>query len=351
MKEVFKKIAKWIFLGPANEFLETGRGLRVVTLNITAILGAFYTIIFFTQLLLEEQISLYQAAMAYCSALIFIVSFIVSHMKKGIEKFDFLKAVVTLTIILLYSMVYAIIPYGDKWAFLIPLMVIFMMELKWGVIFSTIYFVFMVVAEILWDLRSLEVFARYAAIYWAQVALIIAYEVLRNYYNRMLLKDKAAIEFLSVTDHLTKLYNRRHFSASIEKEFARAVRQKENISFLMIDVDYFKKYNDAHGHLKGDELLISVGNVLMRMAMRSSDLAFRMGGEEFGMLLPNTDFNGANLIAEKIRTEISDMGIVTVSIGYASMLPKHGENAEKLFKLADDNLYKAKELGRNRVVG
>jgi len=346
-----KKIAKWIFFGPAKDYLETGRELRIVTANMVAIFGIFYTVIFFTQLLLAREIPLYQAVLAYFAAFVFTACFIASHTEKGIERFDILKTIVSLTLILLYGMVYAVVPYGDKWAFLIPLMCIFMLELKWGVILSTIYFAIMVVAEILLDLRSIEVFARYAAIYWAQVALIIAYEILRNYYTRRLLNDKAAIEFLSVTDHLTKLYNRRYFSTSIEKEYARAIRQKETLSFLMVDVDYFKKYNDAHGHLKGDEVLVSVANVLMHIAMRSSDLAFRMGGEEFGILLPDTDAKGANLIAEKIRMEISDMGIITVSVGYASIIPHIGGNPENLFKQADDNLYKAKEQGRNRVVG
>jgi len=346
-----KRIVNWIFLGPAKDYLETGRGLRIVTVNMVAMLGTFYTIIFFTQLLLAKEIPLYHAVLAYFAAFVFTASFIASHTKKGIERFDILKTIVSLTLIILYGMVYAVVPYGDKWAFLIPLMCIFMMELKWGVILSTIYFVIMVVAEILLDLRSLEVFARYAAIYWAQVVLIIAYEILRNYYTRRLLNDKAAIEFLSVTDYLTKLYNRRHYSTSMEKEYARAIRQKETLSFLMIDVDYFKKYNDAHGHLKGDEVLISVANVLMHIAMRASDLAFRMGGEEFGMLLPDTDAKGANLIAEKIRMEVGEMGFVTVSVGYASVAPHVGGNPEELFKAADDNLYKAKAQGRNRVVG
>ena len=338
-------------MGPAKDYLETGRGLRVVTLNMVAILGTFYTVIFFSQLLWTGEVPLYQAVLAYVSAFIFTASFIASHTEKGIEKFNILKTVVTFTLILLYGMVYAVVPYGDKWAFLIPLMSIFMMELKWGVILSAIYFAFMVVAEILFNLRSIEVFARYVAIYCAQVALIIGYEILRNYYTKRLLNDKAAIEFLSVTDYLTKLYNRRYFSASIEKEYARAIRQKENLSFLMIDVDHFKKYNDAYGHLKGDELLVSVANVLMHIAMRSSDLAFRMGGEEFGMLLPDTDAKGAYTIAERIRIEVSEIGLVTVSVGYASIMPQLGGNPEDLFKAADNNLYKAKESGRNKVVG
>ena len=348
----FQKIANWIFFGPIKkDYLETDKVLRIVTLNIVTILGSIYIITFFTQLLMAGQVNAPEAAAAYFSSLVFIVSFIVMHTKKGMKKFGFVKTAVVFTLLALYSMIYAIIPYGDKWAFLIPLMIIFLMELKWGLILSTLYFLIMVAAEIVFQMRSMEIFIRYAAVFWAQVTLIVGYEVLRIINNRKLLEDRAEIELLSITDHLTQLYNRRYFSASIEKEHARSIRQKESLSFLMIDADHFKKFNDTHGHLHGDKMLVSVADVLRKAAARSSDLVFRMGGEEFGILLPNTDSGGAASLAEKIRAEINAMGVITVSVGHASVMPKLGENPEKLFKMADNNLYKAKELGRNRVVG
>ena len=349
---IFEKITTWIFFGPAkNDYIETDKVLRVVTLNIVAIIGSIYIIIFFTQLLAAGQINVPEAAVAYFSSLIFIVSFIIIHTEKGMKRFDFVKTTVVFTLLILYSMIYAVIPYGDKWAFLIPLMIIFLMELKWGLILSTLYFLGMVAVEITLQLRSTELFIRYAAVFWAQVTLIVGYEVLRIINNRKLLEDRAEIELLSITDHLTKLYNRRYFSSSIEKEYARSIRQKESLSFLMIDADHFKKYNDTYGHLHGDKTLVFVADVLKKVAARSSDLVFRMGGEEFGILLPDTDSTGAAALAEKVRAEVNSLGIITVSVGYACVMPQLGESPEKLFKIADNNLYKAKELGRNRVVG
>jgi len=351
MKEILKKIITQILLGPAKGTLETDRWLQIVTLNIASLLGAVYSTVFFTQLLLAELIPLYQAAIAYACAFIFVASFIASHTESGMRRFDIIKIAITLTIVLFYTMIYAVVPHGDKWALLVPLIVIFLMKLKWGVIISAVYFCFMLASDIMFNLHDLAIFNRYAAIYWAQVALIIGYEVLRIHNNNRLLENTKKIEFLSVTDHLTGLYNRRYFSRVMEGEYARAIRQKTSLSFLMIDVDNFKKFNDTFGHLKGDNLLITISDILKKVVMRSSDLAFRMGGEEFGVLLPDTDAKGALSVAERIRAEISETTVVTVSVGYASMVPHIGGNSEGLLKIADNNLYKAKEQGRNRVIG
>jgi len=350
---LLKKSLSWIFFGPDDNILmKTGKTLQVVAINMVAIFGTLYTVVFFTQLLMSSQIPLFEAVFAYTCAFIFAVGFIVMHTKKGMEKFKLVKTVIILTVILLYAMVYAVIPHGDKWAFLVPLMVIFVMKLRWGLILTTVYFAFMLAAEIfLPNMRTAEVFMRYAAIYWAQVSLIVAYELLRIHYNKILLEDKKKIELLSITDHLTKLYNRRYFSETIEREYPRAIRQQQHLSFIMIDVDYFKKYNDTYGHLKGDELLISIADTLKKITQRSSDFVFRMGGEEFGVLLPDTDAEGAYSVAEKIRMTIWEMSAAAVSVGFATVLPKLGEEPETLLKKADDNLYKAKNTGRNRVVG
>jgi diguanylate cyclase (GGDEF)-like protein len=347
-----KKWVAWFFLGSDKSvLLKTSKTIQVATVNIIVVLGALYTVTFFTQLRLSSQIPLLEAAVAYVCAFIFIVGFIILHTKNAMKRFKVVKTIIVVTVVFLYSMVYAVIPHGDKWAFLIPLMVIFVVKLKWGLILTSLYFVFMVAAEIAFELRTIEVFVRYAAIYWAQVALIAAYEVLRMHHNKILLEDKKQIELLSITDHLTKLYNRRYFSEILEREYARAVRQQQCLSFIMIDVDFFKKYNDTYGHLKGDELLISIADTLKKITQRSSDFVFRMGGEEFGVLLPDTDANGAYSVAEKIRMTIWEMSAAAVSVGYASALPKLGESSEALLKKADDNLYKAKNTGRNRVVG
>jgi len=349
---ILKKIGNWLFLGPAiGKSFNIDNILKVVIINIIAILGTFYTIFFFTPIFLQETYSVFYPIMAYFLVFIFVLTFIFIHTNKGLEHFNVVKMVVVVNIMLFYGLIYAKITYGDIWSFLVPIMVVFLTDIFFGLFLCVCYFAFMLTVDLIFEVHSWDLFWRYVCIYWSQVIMVSAYEAIRMWYNKRMERDRKKIEILSITDHLTKLYNRRYFSESIDKEFARAVRQKECLSFLMIDVDKFKEYNDTYGHLQGDALLISLAKVFKGIVKRSEDLVFRMGGEEFGVLLPNTDFNGAFSIAEKIREEVQNSIGITVSLGVACVFPKVGESSYDLLKLADSNLYKAKEMGRNRVVG
>ena len=174
-----------------------------------------------------------------------------------------------------------------------------------------------------------------------------------------IMEQMRIIEKLSITDPLTGLSNRRNFENTLNREWKVAVRNKKPIAFLMLDADKFKTYNDTYGHPQGDKLLIAISNVLKRAVHRPSDLPGRLGGEEFGILLPNTDLQGAVHIAENIRVEIERLRVkvvetgkittTTVSIGAAAMIPGVNDTHEVIMKIADDHLYKAKETGRNRV--
>ncbi len=164
------------------------------------------------------------------------------------------------------------------------------------------------------------------------------------------------VERLSVTDGLTGLYNRRYFSERCEEEFSRASRHKMPLSVLIMDVDHFKRVNDAYGHQVGDVVLIAVARALCQ-SVRETDLIGRYGGEEFVVLLPHTDTNQAEAVAEKIRQTISDTVIaemgdqsVTISIGVAGLDGMAANSIEDLVRHADAALYRAKEEGRNRVI-
>lgn len=167
-------------------------------------------------------------------------------------------------------------------------------------------------------------------------------------------------EELSITDGLTGLFNHRHFYSRAEIEFERAKRYNEPFSLLMLDVDNFKHYNDKYGHPSGDKLLETIGS-LIRTHTRSSDIACRYGGEEFAILLPETDKSHAVMAAEKIRRIIQShefphrktqpLGDITVSIGVASY-PADEKGVKKISELiekADNALYEAKNRGKNRV--
>ncbi|MCK9715375.1 PleD family two-component system response regulator [Pseudomonas syringae pv. syringae] len=185
-----------------------------------------------------------------------------------------------------------------------------------------------------------------------------AYRALRVS-QQQLLDTNLVLQRLMNSDGLTGLSNRRHFDEYLELEWRRAVREQTQLSLLMIDVDYFKPYNDNFGHLEGDEALRQVAKAIRNSCSRPSDLPARYGGEEFAMVLPNTSPGGARLLAEKLRQSVSGMNIphmapapgssLTVSIGVATVMPQLGMHSRQLILDADKGLYQAKNNGRNQV--
>ncbi|HSV30694.1 MAG TPA: diguanylate cyclase [Atribacteraceae bacterium] len=174
------------------------------------------------------------------------------------------------------------------------------------------------------------------------------------------LKRKSDIlENISNRDGLTGLYNWRQFDTVVGNEWKLATRGGRPLSIILLDLDYFKLYNDNYGHLSGDECLKAVAHVLSKALERASDFAARYGGEEFVVVLPDTALDKAFLMAEKIRKEIEDLKIehkyspvspyVTVSVGVVSTIPPQKTDYRMLLELADNALYEAKKSGRNRV--
>jgi len=165
------------------------------------------------------------------------------------------------------------------------------------------------------------------------------------------------LKVLSETDALTKIANRRMYEIRITHNIATAIRTKQYLTLLIVDVDYFKKYNDNYGHAAGDIILKKVAETIDKSLPRATDLVARIGGEEFGILLPATGTSGGFEVAENIRKNIEKLaithgysgasGVVTVSIGLSSLKADELEK-ERLFREADSALYTAKETGRNR---
>lgn len=161
--------------------------------------------------------------------------------------------------------------------------------------------------------------------------------------------------YMSVTDSLTGLYNRRHFEDNLEREFLRATRYKSELSFAIIDVDYFKKVNDTYGHSCGDYVLKEVAYLILQ-TFRKTDMVFRYGGEEFAVIITETPLEKAVIPLERLRKAISEHQFkynglnisITVSIG-VSEVTKNTESVHQLFENADKALYKAKENGRNQI--
>jgi diguanylate cyclase (GGDEF)-like protein len=168
----------------------------------------------------------------------------------------------------------------------------------------------------------------------------------------------ASMEMLAALDPLTQVANRRCFDEALDREWQRALRSRAPLSLILFDADYFKAYNDRYGHLAGDDCLRKIADTFTSTVRRPADVVARFGGEEFGIILPDTDAAGAFRLAENLRGRVerlswahasSPAGIVTLSGGCASMTPLVGETATDLLTSADEALYEAKRQGRNRI--
>ena len=168
------------------------------------------------------------------------------------------------------------------------------------------------------------------------------------------------LETASITDSLTELYNRRYFNLVYNRELTRCIRERTSVAFMMLDIDYFKVYNDSYGHLQGDSTLKAVAHVMKETLKRPGDYIFRLGGEEFGVLISNITEENAYTMAERLRQNVRDLKIehknskasdyITLSIGVIVLTPDQNIDPETIIQKADENLYHAKEQGRNQVV-
>ncbi|HOX92665.1 MAG TPA: sensor domain-containing diguanylate cyclase, partial [Spirochaetales bacterium] len=186
--------------------------------------------------------------------------------------------------------------------------------------------------------------------------------VLLDVTERVMAEER--LRAMAINDELTGLLNRRGYAQLATREWKRVARQELPIAALMLDIDHFKHYNDRYGHQAGDSVLRAVAACIKAGLKRPSDLAFRYGGEEFLVLLPGTDAEGARIVAERMRESVGLVRLdgidavspLTVSVGVAAVVPSKEESArgdaslESLVGLADTRLYRAKETGRNRVI-
>lgn len=178
--------------------------------------------------------------------------------------------------------------------------------------------------------------------------------------TKRLKRANKKLENVSYTDVLTGLHNRRYFNYIYENELKRAKRAKRYITFMMLDLDYFKQYNDTYGHLEGDKALQCVAKVLQEKLKRPSDYVFRLGGEEFGILLSDTDESMSAQLARKICDGVREEELLhenslvsqylTISIGIVSCIADEALDDKVLLSRSDEMLYKAKESGRDRYV-
>jgi diguanylate cyclase (GGDEF)-like protein len=181
----------------------------------------------------------------------------------------------------------------------------------------------------------------------------------QNHVNLKIKND--LLETLALIDGLTGIPNRRRLDEVLDSEWRRALRGNLVLAVIMADIDYFKAYNDNYGHSAGDQCLKAVAKTLASSLNRPSDMMGRYGGEEFMAVMPDTDAEGARMLAERWRANVAALALphqyskvadhVTISVGYASFKPTQNQLCVELMEMADKMLYQAKDQGRNRVCG
>lgn len=181
---------------------------------------------------------------------------------------------------------------------------------------------------------------------------------IRNHLELVRYRNK--LKLLSTTDGLTGIANRRRFDDQLYIEWGRALREREPISFIFLDIDNFKKYNDYFGHIQGDECLRTIAQTIQQIHKRDTDIVARYGGEEFAVVLPNTDLIGAEACARRLAKRVEalalphpnngDYAVITVSMGISSVIPRADVTPEQVLYFVDGCMYEAKETGRNRYI-
>jgi len=225
--------------------------------------------------------------------------------------------------------------------------------------------------EILADWRSESLASLFISFILLVILSLLGYRLIKfmsrqiqaqkelQFSQKAYIEANKALGLLALEDGLTGLSNRRQFDFFIGTETSRTKRKSDDTALIMIDVDFFKKYNDRYGHVQGDECLKAVSAIIKRNVTRTGDLAARYGGEEFAIILSGTDYAGAFLVAEKIRIELeqsaiqhseSPIGVVTISVGISVLSGSVTDTPENLVDTADKALYTAKSCGRNRTV-
>ncbi|MBV1796625.1 diguanylate cyclase [Siccirubricoccus sp. G192] len=191
------------------------------------------------------------------------------------------------------------------------------------------------------------------------ISPVIVQARVRNHIEMKQMRDQLAE--LTVTDALTGLGNRRRLERTLSQEVARLARTAADLSVIILDIDFFKRFNDSYGHSAGDRCIAMVGATLNRAVRRAADLAVRYGGEEFACVLPEAGHEEAMAVAHNIRDRVQALGIphsqsdaapyVTVSVGVATAICTPGADLSSWIRAADAQLYLAKAAGRNNVVG
>jgi len=384
IRQIFNKIflrSDYLELHSGDNFdckeLLFGYKQKYIIVNVIIIFGFLMTVTFGTTIL-KEGGNMPLVILEYTVAVLLLSSYLIRHYWHDTNSFLY-NFVGRILPILLLCFLYGLMYFrgGNNgfvgiWILLTPLISIFTLGKRVGTIISIVMWLWILFVGFLVDQPEryfnypLDITMRMFWLYFAIYVLAFSYELTvtinQKKIHQMVLelrKKNEELERLGLLDALTEINNRRGFAICADPAWRLAIREKKPISFAMIDIDHFKIFNDTHGHKAGDYALKELSKILKSSVCRPMDVIVRLGGEEFGILLFDTDKNGALLIAEKIRKAVEKNQLeidqktyqITVSIGIASHIPNPIWILEDLIDIADKKLYNAKGEGRNRVVG
>lgn len=359
------KLLDFLILNKSNDFCNR----RYIVIKF-ALFSCIVLFLLFS--LVNLLIHQYQAAtIDFISATVAILTYLYMQKSKNIILSIRIATVNIVLFFLLFAYISKAVHFSLIWTIFVPIFAIITNGKQIGLYFSLLFYIPLFIMAYyfigVWD-SGQWLFVDWIRLVLASSILTLCmyiYEALLDRAQQDLhharakeLEKSKELHRLSITDQLTELYNRRYYDNVIEKLFSLAKRQNLFISFFILDIDYFKLYNDYYGHIKGDETLVNVADVLRKHIQRGDDFVFRLGGEEFaGIILSkekkkthqwimqlNTKIEALQI--EHKTSEISD--ILTVSIGIVTIDPQNHNNKELLYQYADKALYKAKHQGRNQ---
>jgi len=283
---------------------------------------------------------------------ILILSIIIFHKKR-----IYTLARITLVLLSISSVGLMYLENGEHgvifWVFLLIQFYMILFGYKLGGIFAGIfslfYFAFYCFIAENYSIRFLT---RY-------IVAITGVYIVSIYYERFIVKTERKLQELTITDSLTKLYNRRYFDEMFPRQIKIAKRNNQLLVFAMLDIDFFKRYNDSEGHQAGDLVLKKISQLFLDTFIRSNDYVFRLGGEEFGVFYYAEDRGSAIAFIENFRHKVENLKIehrendispyVTISVGLYIIENDNQKDCDEIYKICDDALYDAKKFGRNRV--
>lgn len=263
-------------------------------------------------------------------------------------------------IIITFMIIYVGLTEGRNYAFIwlsmVPTIAFFLLGIRRG-LQITVPFLVVVIGYIIWSAQgwpsyavNLPAFFNITCALFAVLTIARHYEKSRAEAYAALAERNTELQRIAITDGLTQLHNRAHLDAVLESELQRAQRHEQQLAVLILDTDHFKVLNDSYGHLVGDQVLIELSE-LLRTKIRATDILGRWGGEEFMIITPNTDADGAVELAEKIRTAVATHRFtqeklhLTISVGVAQL--NQEDTLVSIVRRADEGLYQAKHDGRD----